>query len=116
MMVLKKRKMSRSSLFPESNTTDLRINPFLLVDLFLGKEDDIGSATIDSFPFIYLFQICGASLPDVKFQSQAIEALQVGQLICIFRCLYFLENLFIFQPFLPYTIKIGSKTRSLGWT
>lgn len=80
--------MSRSSLFPESNTTDLRINPFLLVDLFLGKEDDIGSATIDSFPFIYLFQICGASLPDVRFQSQAIEALQVGQLICIFRCLY----------------------------
>ena len=43
--------MSRSSLFPESYTTDLRINSFLLVDLFLGKED----ATIDSFPFIYLF-------------------------------------------------------------
>ena len=31
MMVLKKRKMSRSYLFPESNTTDLRINPFLTI-------------------------------------------------------------------------------------
>ena len=39
----------------------------------------------------YLFQVCGASLPDVRFQSQAIEALQVGQFICIFRGVYFLE-------------------------
>ena len=45
--------------------------------LFLDKAGDhIVSATIFSFPFIYLFQVCGASLPDVRFQAQAIEALQ----------------------------------------